>query len=297
MLDDEWGEEKTVEEEWRTCDYSWMDEEWTEEDSPDTPAGEPSSKRIRLPEAPDPPTTPTEPVTPDTPDEKPSCQAKTTGESKKDADAEEASKEASLMVDDCGGSAPLRESSPGDSSTRVRKPAEHLLAGCLMVGAAGFRFTSPAGKDAGCGFTSPAGKNAGYKFTSPAGKNVGCDVNELQCQYERGGWCTLHKAQGRKGMKVTKVWDRLKTGLYGYKVMRRVTYKCDISVFDGSKDDFPSTTTMDEFGATASGLSQGGQNCDFTGVTGAMKRPRLQSVCNSDSNPEPKANGKRARLD
>ena len=122
------------------------------------------------------------------------------------------------------------------------------------------------------------------------------NVDELQCKYERGGWCTLHKAQGRKGVKVTKVWDRLKTGLFGYKVMRKVAYKCDVSVFDGNKDDFP-TTAMDEFGVAVSGPSQGGHRGDFDEMKRAMKRPRVQSVCKSDSNFESKANGKRARRD
>ena len=94
------------------------------------------------------------------------------------------------------------------------------------------------------------------------------NVCELQCQYERGGWCKQHKAKGTRCMRVTKVWDQLKSGLFGYKVKKKVTYKCAKKVFDGNAD-LPSTA-MDELGSEG---QQVGHSGNFTVLLRAKKLP------------------------
>ena len=57
-------------------------------------------------------------------------------------------------------------------------------------------------------------------------------------------------------MKTTKTWELLGSGLYGYKLGRRVTWECRKMVFSGPVK--PTTTARDEFKiSTTVGISAG----------------------------------------
>ena len=145
-------------------------------------------------------------------------------------------------------------------------------------------FTIPAGKSVTYIFTTSAGKSGTSVFTTYAGKNAALK----ECQYKRGGWCLKHNKKGTKGMLVSKVREKLKTGLWGFVLKRKVTYQCGTRLFDG---DFSGlSTAMDELGCSDSkGLIEG----TFENFTGAKHVPGLKRLGDSL---EPRPVVKRARL-
>ena len=82
-------------------------------------------------------------------------------------------------------------------------------------------------------------------------KDVECKnvTNTDDCEHLRGGWCVVHKLQGRKSTKLFKTWEKLRTGLCGWKVRSKVIYSCEFelqpymsSVQPGPSVSFTKTT-------------------------------------------------------
>ena len=114
-------------------------------------------------------------------------------------------------------------------------------------------------------------------------------VTVKECVYKRGGLCTRHNVKGTKVLKVTRVWDKLKNGLYGYRTVRRMTYQCTSEQFGG--DYLSTTTAVDEFKLSKSKGLLGGTTENFTEV---LKLPGLKRMC--EPSLEPRPNEKKSRL-
>ena len=116
-------------------------------------------------------------------------------------------------------------------------------------------------------------------------------LNSQPCNYKRGGWCLSCKRYGQKGLMVTKRWERMKSGLCGYVIKKKVTWKClDPSTNDVFSSDSESTVRDDisnsELGGILRGLSS---NFTVEGTSASVKRAVTDSL-------EPRMHSKRTRL-
>ena len=98
-----------------------------------------------------------------------------------------------------------------------------------------------------------------------------------ECVHLRGGWCVVHNLQGRKSAKLLKTWEKLKSGLYGWKVRSKVEYCCKlelkpdaISVRPGPSAIFPSKAESGR-GSVTGGIT-------ISGISGARKPSQPESV-------------------
>ena len=102
-------------------------------------------------------------------------------------------------------------------------------------------------------------------------------LGPVKCVHLRGGWCVVHKLQGRKSAKLFTTWEKLKSGLYGWKVRSKVEYCCKlelkpdaISVRPGSSAIFPSKAESGR-GSVTGGIT-------ISGISGARKPSQPESV-------------------
>ena len=98
---------------------------------------------------------------------------------------------------------------------------------------------------------------------------------------------------GVKGLKVFKTWCKLRTGLWGYKTTRRVSYKCVPGLFDG--DGRLPSTTVDNLGLDVKLGHSVGTAGNFTDYTGVVQQPELKRLGDSDSL-EPRQHESSSRL-
>ena len=116
------------------------------------------------------------------------------------------------------------------------------------------------------------------------------DLSDVQCVYKRGGWCSSHGRQARRGLKVTRKWELLKTGLYGHRTKKKVTWTCETSLFWGDGDFTP--TARDDISCQQSGELS-------TSCTDNFTRAKLCQGIKREAGDylEPRMGGKSARLE
>jgi len=113
------------------------------------------------------------------------------------------------------------------------------------------------------------------------------------CNYKRGGWCTTCQKFGDKVLEAKKTWERKSNGLFGYKLRKRVTWKCGKPAFkDTTSSSFGRDTsilrTAKLWGADelqVGNFTEGGSSAVYAGV----KRLRANSC-------EPRNKHKKAGL-
>ena len=73
---------------------------------------------------------------------------------------------------------------------------------------------------------------------SPAIVDVQENPVAMDCVHLRGGWCTVHRKYARKFARIFKTWERLKSGLCGWKVRRKTEYSCETKASESSMNIF-----------------------------------------------------------
>ena len=51
-------------------------------------------------------------------------------------------------------------------------------------------------------------------------------VVSQECVFKKGGWCLIHKRFGEKVLLRSRKWTKLGTGLCGYKLSKKVSWRC-----------------------------------------------------------------------
>ena len=81
-----------------------------------------------------------------------------------------------------------------------------------------------------------------YVGNEETSKLVNTDDNmKNECIFKRGSMCTMHGCVGEKFMVSKKVWERNKSGTYGYKYTKQTKYRCRYKGITNSNDGIPET--------------------------------------------------------
>ena len=70
------------------------------------------------------------------------------------------------------------------------------------------------------------------------------------CDFKRGGWCKTCERFGYKVLEVSKTWEKMKNGLFGHKLRKKVTWKCrrqpaEVKTTSSNSDVRDNTTTLE----------------------------------------------------
>ena len=114
------------------------------------------------------------------------------------------------------------------------------------------------------------------------------------CTFKRGGWCIKCEKFAIKVLEVKRTWEKQKTGLFGHKLRKKVSWKCVNPVFqakNSSDSDVRDTTLKKNSNLGGAGALQVGNFTEGGREAGcaSLKRQAANSC-------EPRSKNKKARL-
>ena len=63
-------------------------------------------------------------------------------------------------------------------------------------------------------------------LTRSSSTKVANDSEQQECVFKRGGRCVNHDMMGEKIVETSKVWDKKKNGMFGWKTRMKTRYVC-----------------------------------------------------------------------
>ena len=64
------------------------------------------------------------------------------------------------------------------------------------------------------------------------------------CVHMRGGWCSVHLKFAKKTARITKTWDKLSSGLFGWRMRRKTVYSCGTEPIPIASSDQPGPSVL-----------------------------------------------------
>ena len=104
------------------------------------------------------------------------------------------------------------------------------------------------------------------EFSDKVGRKAKLEQAGAECMISRGGWCKTHDIQTRKVINKTRKWDKLKTGLFGFKYSSKTSWLCTW------KPDYPYQKSDSEHPVATKGGKEVGvltMGCDARSLEGA----------------------------
>ena len=117
-----------------------------------------------------------------------------------------------------------------------------------------------------------------------AEQEISTHINKQTCVFKRGGKCVQHDVVGKKRVKSTRIWDKNKNGIFGWKTRTKTTYVCRFEGVATPNVCIDGTSDCQEGVAKSNSMSRGyGMETTMSNNTaqGGPTTDQLSGVVNS----------------
>ena len=101
-------------------------------------------------------------------------------------------------------------------------------------------------------------------LTRSSNTKVAIGSEQKECVFKRGGRCVNHGMMGEKIVETSKVWDKKKNGMFGWKTRMKTKYVCRYEGVVTSNVSETSVKDCQEEGVAKSNSMSGGEGMEST---------------------------------